>query len=412
MVLGAIARGVVGRAGRGSKMAGRMFKRKETPASQQIVDVQATPANVKPTTPLIPPSPAIDANTISKATPSIGTETLEGTAYRIKTSLVDVDTLLKGSIALDKIRETERRRGLEKKKDEDKEKKLESAAKKNGSKFGLGKLVPTKAKSIFGNIINFFVTLLLGKILMGLLDNVGLFKNLALGLAAVANFVLDWGGKLLNAFVSLIGLGYGIYDGLRGTVGNLFGESGMKMFDKFSGVFTLLLNTALIAAMTAGRSGMLGGGGPGPGGLTRVGGVRGVKPTAVPTKTSTPKPKFASKPNTAITITPTKTIVSIATQTPVLNVRKNQIEKANTDQTPIVIPDITPSPTITPIPADMATPEPLDKHIFAGPSFTLTLNEEFNFDSTNDAFIISEGSVLSIGDRNLTQILNTLIKKQ
>ena len=281
MVLGAIARGVVGRAGRGSKMAGRMFKRKETPASQQIVDVQATPVNVKPRTPLIPPSPTIDANTISKATPSIGTETLEGTAYRIKTSLVDVDTLLKGSIALDKIRETERRRGLEKKKDEDKERKLESAAKKNGSKFGLGKLVPTKAKSIFGNIINFFVTLLLGKILMGLLDNVGLFKNLALGLAAVANFVLDWGGKLLNAFVSLIGLGYGIYDGLRGTVGNLFGESGMKMFDKFSGVFTLLLNTALIAAMTAGRSGMLGGGGTGPGGLTRVGGARGVKPSAV-----------------------------------------------------------------------------------------------------------------------------------
>ena len=36
----------------------------------------------------------------------------------------------------------------------------------------------------------------------------------------------------------------------------------------------------------------------------------------------------------------------------------------------------------------------------------LKINEEFNFDSTNDAFIISEGSVLSIGDRNLTQILN------
>ena len=91
MVLGAIARGVVGRAGRGSKMAGRVFKR-EVPASEQTVDVKATPV-VQPKTPLIPPSPAIDANTISKATPSLGTETLEGTAYRIKTSLVDVDTL-------------------------------------------------------------------------------------------------------------------------------------------------------------------------------------------------------------------------------------------------------------------------------------------------------------------------------
>jgi len=276
MVLGAIARGVIGRAGRGSKMAGSMFKRKETPASQQTVDVEATPVNVKPKTPLLPSSPTIDAKTISKATPSIGTETLEGTAYRIKTSLVDVDTLLKGSIALDKIRETERKRGVEKKKDDDSEKKLESATKKNGRKFGLGKLVPTKAKSIFGNIINFFVTLLLGKILMGLLDNVGLFKNLALGLAAVANFVLKWGGKILNAFVGLIDWGYKIYDGLRGTVGNLFGESGMKMFDNLSNTFKLLLNTALIAAMAAAT---LGGGGPG--GLTRVGGARGVKPRAV-----------------------------------------------------------------------------------------------------------------------------------
>ena len=145
MVLGAIARGVVGRAGRGSKMAGSMFKRKETPASQQTVDVEATPI-VQPKTPLLPPSPAIDAKTISKATPSIGTETLEGTAYRIKTSLVDVDTLLKGSIALDKIRETERKRGSEKKKDDDSEKKLESAAKKMVESLDLVNLYLQKQK--------------------------------------------------------------------------------------------------------------------------------------------------------------------------------------------------------------------------------------------------------------------------
>ena len=120
----------------------------------------------------------------------------------------------------------------------------------------------------------------MGKILFFLVDNVGLFKNLLIGLAAVANFVIDWGGKLLNAFVTLIDWGYKIYDGVRGTVGNLFGESGLKLFDTLSNTFKLLLNTALIAAMVGARSGMFGGG-PGPGGLTRVGGVRGVKPTAV-----------------------------------------------------------------------------------------------------------------------------------
>ena len=279
MVLGAIARGLAGRAARGSgsRMAGRVFKR-EVPASEQTVDVKATPV-VQPSTPLISSSSALNAKDISKASPSIGTETLEGTAFRIKTSLVDVDTLLRGSIALDELKEKSRKKSGKEKEGKDREKKLESSTKKNKNKFGLGKLIPTKAKSIFGNIINFFVTLLLGKVLMGLLDNPQAFAKLAIGLAAVANFVIDWGGKLFNAFVNLIGLGYGIYDGLRGTVGNLFGESGMKMFDKFSGVFTLLLNTALIAAMTAGRSGMFGGGG-GLGGLTKVG-KGGVKPAAV-----------------------------------------------------------------------------------------------------------------------------------
>jgi len=121
MVLGAIGKGILG-AGRGARMAGRVFKRKGgknapvgVPASEQTIDVKATPVNnVRPTTPLIPSS-TFKAENISKATPSIGTETLEGTAYRIKTSLVDVDTLLKGSIALDELKEKSRKkRGKEK----------------------------------------------------------------------------------------------------------------------------------------------------------------------------------------------------------------------------------------------------------------------------------------------------------
>ena len=43
---------------------------------------------------------------------AIGKEDLVGTAFRIKTTLVDVDTLLKGSIALDEIREKDRKKGI------------------------------------------------------------------------------------------------------------------------------------------------------------------------------------------------------------------------------------------------------------------------------------------------------------
>ena len=236
----------------GAFMSKKMFKGKgknDVPASQQTVDVEASPVVSQPTTPLISSSSTFNAKSISKSTSAIGKEDLVGTAFRIKTSLVDVDTLLKGSIALDEIREKDRKKGGKKKERKDTEKELESASKKNKNKFKLRGLVPPKAKSIFGNIINFFVTLLLGKVLMGLIDNVGLFAAIAKGLVGVSNFLLKWGGKLLNAFVGIIDFGYKIFDGLRGTVGKLFGESGLKVFDNLSKTFVLLLNTALIAAM-------------------------------------------------------------------------------------------------------------------------------------------------------------------
>ena len=142
----------------GAKMAKNMFRRKggkdapDVPASEQTIDVKATPV-VQPQTPLLAWDVAMDrdAKNISKATSPTGTEDLEGTAFRIKTTLVDVDTLLKGSFALDKIREEERKKKEGKKKRKDQEKELENESKKNSKKFGLGKLIPTKAKS--SNII-------------------------------------------------------------------------------------------------------------------------------------------------------------------------------------------------------------------------------------------------------------------
>jgi hypothetical protein len=255
MALGLVAKGIMGagKAASGAKMAKNMFKRKggkdapDVPASEQIVDVKAE--TVQPITPLVPVINPIDATGISKATSPTGTEDLVGTAFRIKTTLVDVDTLLRGSFALDKIREGERRKKESKKGTKKQEKELESAAKKNNRKFGLGRLVPTKAKSIFGNIINFFVTLLLGKLALSLLGNIPLFEKIAQTIAAVGKFIVDWGGRLLNAFVSLIDFGYNMVDGLRNKVGDMFGEKGVKIFDQLSNVFKVFLNTALIAAM-------------------------------------------------------------------------------------------------------------------------------------------------------------------
>ena len=254
MALGLVAKGLMGakKVASGAKMAKNIFKRKggkdapDVPASEQIVDVKAESVQtVQPTTPLVPTIGPVDATSISKPTSPTGTEDLEGTAFRIKTTLVDVDTLLRGSFALDKIREEERKKKESKKGIKKQEKELESATKKNNSKFGLGRLVPTKAKSIFGNIINFFVTLLLGKLAISLLNNIPLLTRIAQTIAAVGKFIVDWGGKLFNALVSFIDFSYNMYDGLRNNVGNLFGEKGLKVFDGISGVLNKVMNLTI-----------------------------------------------------------------------------------------------------------------------------------------------------------------------
>ena len=274
MVWAAVAKGVMG-ASSGAKMAKNIFKRKGgknasyIPASEQTVDVKAE--TVQPVTPLLPSS-TFNAKNISKPTPSIGSEDLAGTAFRIKTTLVDVDTLLKGSIALDKIREQQRRKSTKTKGRRKQESELESATKKNVKKFKLGKLVPQKAKSIFGSIINFFITLLLGKIAMNLLDKPGFLGGIVKTIAGVANFLVEWLGKLFNVFVTVIDFGYKMYDGLRGTVGKLFGDEGLKQFDNLMKGFNLFLNGVIGAILLAASSNMLGGGlGFGKGGIFRRG---------------------------------------------------------------------------------------------------------------------------------------------
>ena len=112
---GALAKGAMN-VGRGASMAKKMFKgkgKKDVPVSQQEgedLTSSSTSASATPITSLISSSSTFNAKNISKPTAAIGKEDLVGTAFRIKTTLVDVDTLLKGSIALDEIREKDRKK--------------------------------------------------------------------------------------------------------------------------------------------------------------------------------------------------------------------------------------------------------------------------------------------------------------
>ena len=248
--------GTAKKVGGGMKMSRNIFKRKDKKSrqpqqqhdqsdeSQGGVDKSQNPP-ISFTSPIVSDS----AKTISKATDEKQTEDLQGTAFRIRKSVVDINTLLKGSLTLDKLQAKKKRvknKQLTKKKQE---RKLERP---KGEGKGIGRFVPQKAKSLFGRTINFLVTIFWGWLIMKFWDHLPKLLGVVKGIAGVMNWLKEWGGKVLNALVTVVDWGNKLVTGLRDKVGDLFGEKGLKVFDKLGNTLKWVLNIAAIAAMTAG----------------------------------------------------------------------------------------------------------------------------------------------------------------
>ena len=93
--------------------------------------------------------------------------------------------------------------------------------------------------------------MVLGAVVMKLVEftQTDTFKSFIDGIAAVADFIENVGGFLLNGLITFVDWAYGLYDGLRGFVYDNFGEEGLKKFDTFMENFNTFLNTALIGIM-------------------------------------------------------------------------------------------------------------------------------------------------------------------
>ena len=254
-LLGRLTSGKKGVPSGGSRMARRMFKRK---GGKDIgigkEEGQETPTQeVEPTTPLVPTTFSSSPQLISKATTNLGgKETLEGTAFRIKTSVVEIDTILKGSLLLDKMRERKRRQKEQARRNQE-EKDLEKSKRKFPS---LGRFLPGKAKSLWSRITNYFVTLFWGMIIMRLIKFAPALRNLASFVFGAMNFVINWGGKLLNFAATLVDGAFWLADKAESMFGGLFGKFGEEGFRRLSSTFIRLLNASLMAAMISSRVNM------------------------------------------------------------------------------------------------------------------------------------------------------------
>ena len=97
-----------------------------------------------------------------------GSEQIQGTLLKIKTSVIAVDTLLKGSYTLQQKQIEQQRKSEEKADDAAAEEDLEKKKKKGGP--NVGKLVPKQVKSLWAKLLDFFTGIILGWVMVRMVD--------------------------------------------------------------------------------------------------------------------------------------------------------------------------------------------------------------------------------------------------
>ena len=228
-------------------------KNKET----RVEDNEPSAIIVRPSTTLIPATINVSdsqSTTEPQSTPVSGKSTLEEDVEYIKNKTLEIDKLLKSSFAQRKKEAAK----LRKSRENARRSKKEEGYEKGGSSGILGK-AKEKVKAPFSNIFegikNYLTSIVLGFIAVRLIPLLPKLIELAKFIAPVVNFITDFAGVILNGLVTFIDWGYKAYDATAGFIKNIGGEDAAKVFDKFSGAFTLFANLAIVAGLAAARAG-------------------------------------------------------------------------------------------------------------------------------------------------------------
>ena len=204
----------------------------------------------QPKTSLVPVRPTEDSTSIQTKDQSMARSLVQ-----IKTSVITIDTLLKGSLALDEVQSKSRRKAKERQKRDARESELEKKPKDKKEprmKMSLPKM------GFLDQLKNFISNLIFGWLALKLLDWAPKIAKILPVLGRAVDTLINWGGKVFNGIAWMIEKGYDAVNGLEKKIGDTFGEEGLRKFKEFQGVFTKLMNVALIAAMIGVRGGGLG----------------------------------------------------------------------------------------------------------------------------------------------------------
>ena len=175
---------------------------------------------------------------------------MEGHLINIRDNVTAIDDYLKGTIAAQKKEiEDKKKQGSEQRRAKQ-EQKLEKP--KKNQKFNMKGMKMPKT-GILDGIFNFIANVLMGMLVLKLMEfGEAIEKSGVLQfIGKAADFVLKFGGKLLDGLMTLIDKAYQLYDGLGDKVAEVFGEDGRKAFDDFSSTLNKVLNATISVALVA-----------------------------------------------------------------------------------------------------------------------------------------------------------------
>ena len=226
----------------------------------------------------------------------------------IRTKVIEVEKIFKGTLAgekkeLDRKKKEENREGRERE-----ERRLETP--KSSSKSIKDKMPKALGMGIFGWIKNFIGNILLGYFATRLIDHLPKLMPMINIMGKAADFLIDFGGKFLDGFVTFIDVAYKAYDWTRGALKKIGGDGLVQNFDRFIKAVDVVITMLTVAALSKGLGldkgfgrkgkGRRGGSRPRTGGRPRVtqgrGGTPRRGPGGRPRVTGAPrggfKPKF------------------------------------------------------------------------------------------------------------------------
>ena len=125
----------------------------------------------------------------------------EDVVYTIRTKVLEIDKLLKGTLAAEKVQQKKERQQKENEKRQRKEEGLEKPD-KDGDEETPKKLMP-KIGFLEG-IKKWITKVLLGWVAFNLIKFLPKLQGILKFIGGVADFLIEWGGKLLNGLVTFI----------------------------------------------------------------------------------------------------------------------------------------------------------------------------------------------------------------